>query len=105
MYRIGPVLGVLVAVTVGCGEVGRALNKGGDTTCGVYLEQDAEDQRTTITKFLEERRRGDAEFTPATIDVARGGVNMLCSIPANTDVAIRDATFVGKLDVRVTPTR
>ncbi|MGW6422796.1 hypothetical protein ACWF82_08975 [Nocardia sp. NPDC055053] len=95
----------LAATTASCADIDRALNRGGDTSCHDYLDQDADTQRVTITKFIQERRGSDEELTAATIDVARGGVTMLCSIPANADVAIEDATFAGKLDIRITPTR
>ncbi|WP_446225912.1 hypothetical protein ACTWPB_13070 [Nocardia sp. IBHARD005] len=90
--------------TTGCADLERALNRGGDTLCHDYLDQNADDQRMTITKFIQERRNNDGDLPPATIDVARGGVNMLCSIPSNADVPIEDATLKG-LEIRIIPTR
>ncbi|MFD4440966.1 hypothetical protein ACFWPK_14475 [Nocardia sp. NPDC058519] len=90
--------------TTSCGDLERALNRGGATPCRDYLDQDADDQRLTITKFIQDRRNNNEDLTPATIDVARGGVNMLCSIPSNADVPIEDATLKG-IEIRITPTR
>ncbi|MET9213276.1 MULTISPECIES: hypothetical protein [unclassified Nocardia] len=96
---------VLIAGAAGCADIDRALNRGGDTTCRDYLDQNADTQRTTIEKFIKERRGSDENLTDGTIEVARGGVTMLCSLPANADTPIEDATFSSKFDIRITPTR
>ncbi|MFD3702709.1 hypothetical protein ACFWUP_06135 [Nocardia sp. NPDC058658] len=90
--------------TAGCGDIERALNRGGATPCGDYLDQDADTQRLTITKFIQDRRDNSEDLSPATVDVARGGINMLCSIPSNADVPIENATLTG-LEIRIPPTR
>lgn len=99
------VLLVSGAASAGCADIDRVLNRGGDTTCGDYLEQDADTQRVTVRKFIQERRGGDGELGDGPIEVARGGLTMLCSLPANTEVSIEDATFSSKFEIRVTPTR
>ncbi|WP_189029491.1 hypothetical protein [Nocardia rhizosphaerihabitans] len=92
--------GLIVAVlggAAGCGEVEKAVNKGGDTRCSEYTAQDSAKKHTTVTKFLEEERGDDASIDQNTVDLAVAAINLMCSAQANPDTPIREADLTGVL--------
>lgn len=83
---------VALALT-GCSDIEKALNKGGDTPCRDYVEQDQETKRVTITKFLEEQH-GQAP-TGTNVDLSMAAVDGLCTVQANADTPIERADLAG----------
>lgn len=45
----------------GCNDIERALNRGGDTPCKDYVQQDPDTKRMTITKFIKQNSGIDSE--------------------------------------------
>jgi acid stress chaperone HdeA len=87
----------LSAVYVGgCSDVEEAVNKGGDTPCSDYLEDDADDRRVTVTKFLKEDGNGN-EPAGTAVDAAIIAIDLLCSAQQNADTPIKDADLAGIL--------
>lgn len=82
----------------GCGQVEEAVNKGGDTPCSDYTEQDADKKRITVTKFLDEER-GDESSAPDrdAVDLAIAAIDLMCGAQANPDTPIREADLTGIL--------
>lgn len=77
----------------GCTEIEQALNKGGDTPCREYVAQDADTQRVTITKFLEEQQ--GQKPTGTNVDLSIAAVNGLCTVQSNADTPIERADLAG----------
>ncbi|MFB7874554.1 hypothetical protein ACFC06_04830 [Nocardia sp. NPDC056064] len=92
----GMILAVLGAST-GCGEVEKAVNKGGDTPCSEYTAQDGDKKNTTVTKFLEEKRDDNAAPDQNTVDLAVAAIDLMCGAQANPDTPIREADLSGVL--------
>ncbi|MEU4341988.1 hypothetical protein AB0H00_12075 [Nocardia sp. NPDC023852] len=90
---------VTTAAVVGCGdEAKKAVNRGGDTKCSEFVAQDADKQRITVTKFLEQERSGNAPPSEdRTIDAAVAAIELMCSAQANPDTPIRKADLSGVL--------
>ncbi|ONM50086.1 hypothetical protein [Nocardia donostiensis] len=82
-------------VSSGCTDIERALNKGGDTPCREYIEQDPDTKRTTITKFVKEQTTDDREPAGTTVDATIVAVDMLCGAQANADTPIKNADVAG----------
>ncbi|MBJ8340765.1 hypothetical protein JGU71_17880 [Antrihabitans sp. YC3-6] len=80
----------------GCSDVEEAVNKGGDTPCSDYLEDDADDRRVTVTKFLKEDGNGN-EPAGTAVDAAIIAIDLLCSAQQNADTPIKDADLTGIL--------
>ncbi|MEV0106414.1 hypothetical protein AB0H42_08735 [Nocardia sp. NPDC050799] len=91
--RAGLLIAAAVLTLTGCTEIERAMNKGGDTPCREYVEQDQKTQRVTITKFLEEQQ--GAEPSGTNVDLSIAAVNALCSVQANADTPIERADVAG----------
>lgn len=91
--RAGLLIAAAVLALAGCTEIERAMNKGGDTPCREYVEQDQQTQRVTITKFLEEQQ--GAEPSGTNVDLSIAAVNALCSVQANADTPIERADVAG----------
>ncbi|WP_327150922.1 hypothetical protein [Nocardia sp. NBC_01329] len=91
--RAGLMIAAAVLALAGCTEIERVMNKGGDTPCREYVQQDQKTQRVTITKFLEEQRGG--EPTGTNVDLSIAAVNALCSVQANADTPIERADVAG----------
>ncbi|MGW5381106.1 hypothetical protein [Nocardia sp. NPDC003963] len=91
--RAGLMIAAAVFALTGCTEIERAMNKGGDTPCREYVQQDQKTQRVTITKFLEEQQGG--EPTGTNVDLSIAAVNALCSVQANADTPIERADVAG----------
>ncbi len=89
----------------GCGDVDRAVNRGGDTTCQDYLRQGAQEQQITVTKYLQQRRGNSEQPNNTLVSLARGGIDMLCAAPPNADVPIKNATLRMKFSIQTPPTR
>lgn len=85
-------------VATGCDQVEEAVNRGGDTPCNEYIAQDAEDQRTTVTKYLEDERGSAPE--PTTVDAAMGAIDLMCRAQADASTPIRNADLAGILAPR-----
>ncbi|MBL1079399.1 hypothetical protein JK358_33835 [Nocardia sp. 2] len=92
-----PVIAAAFAVTLlsGCTDVARALNKGGDTTCSEYLNQNADDQRMTITKAIKQQTGNDAEPAGTQVDITMASVQALCQVQANSETPIKNADIAG----------
>lgn len=43
----------------GCSAVEKAINKGGDTTCGEFNSHNDEKQRSAVAKMLEDKKGGE----------------------------------------------
>lgn len=100
--RFGPMkkliaLGIIAAAlsAAGCSEVETTLNKGGDTSCADYLKQDAHTQRVTVTKFLKQRNGTNDDPAGTAVDLTMSAVAGLCSVQANRDTAIKNASLIG----------
>ncbi|MFC6010432.1 hypothetical protein [Nocardia lasii] len=90
----GMILAVVGGV-VGCGEVEKAVNRGGDTKCSEYTKQDADKKDTTVTKYLEEDGGENNPPNQNTIDLAVAAIDLMCGAQANPDTPIRDADLAG----------
>ncbi|WP_280400355.1 hypothetical protein [Nocardia carnea] len=90
-------IGLMIAATAlalaGCTEIEKAMNKGGDTPCREYVEQDQETKRITITKFLEEQH--GQQPTGTNVDLSMAAVDGLCTVQANADTPIERADLAG----------
>ncbi|WP_454197413.1 hypothetical protein [Nocardia sp. Marseille-Q1738] len=97
--RLGiAVLAVLAVCAAGCGdEPQKVVNKGGDTPCNEFVAQDAEKQRITTEKFLEQEREGDGTPDARTVDAAIAAIELMCTAQANPDTPIRKADLTGIL--------
>ncbi|WP_067686108.1 hypothetical protein [Nocardia jejuensis] len=84
-----------VTLLSGCTEVAKALNKGGDTKCSEYLTQNADDQRMTITKFIQQQSGNDATPPGTQVDLSMAAVQGLCQVQANGDTPIKNADIAG----------
>ncbi|MGK8522466.1 hypothetical protein ACRS6B_13315 [Nocardia asteroides] len=95
--RLG--IAVLAALAVGAGGCGdepaKIVNKGGDTPCNEFVAQDAEKQRITTEKFLEQEREGDGKPDATTVDAAIAAIELMCAAQANPDTPIRKADLTG----------
>ncbi|MGW0180670.1 hypothetical protein [Nocardia sp. NPDC003345] len=91
--RTGLMIAAAALALAGCTEIEQALNKGGDTPCREYVQQDQKTKRVTITKFLEEQL--GREPTGTNVDLSMAAVDGLCSVQANTDTPIERADIAG----------
>lgn len=91
--RFGLLIAAAALVLTGCTEIEQAMNKGGDTPCREYIEQDQETKRITITKFLEEQH--GQQPTGTNVDLSMAAVDALCSVQANADTPIERADLAG----------
>jgi acid stress chaperone HdeA len=80
----------------GCQEVEQAINQGGDTSCKDYLQQNSDDQRVTITKFVKQRANNDHEPSGTAVDATMVAVQFLCSSQRNADTQIKNANLSGR---------
>lgn len=81
----------------GCSEAEKAVNPGGDTKCSDFANQDREKKRVTVTKFLEQERRGESAPTDETLDASIVTIELMCSAQANPDTPIKKADLTGVL--------
>ncbi|WP_327117193.1 hypothetical protein OHB12_06810 [Nocardia sp. NBC_01730] len=89
---------VTTAAVVGCGdETKKVVNRGGDTKCSEFVAQDADKQRITVTKFLEERNGDPSPSDDRTIDGVTAAIEAMCSVQANPSTPIREADLSGVL--------
>ncbi|WP_069161045.1 hypothetical protein [Nocardia altamirensis] len=103
MNKTGSILLAAAAAALllgGCGEDAKKLvNKGGDTPCTEFLAQDADKQRITVTKFLEQER--GSTTSPATdattVDAAIASIKLMCTAQANPSTPISKADLTGIL--------
>ncbi|WP_149359872.1 hypothetical protein [Lolliginicoccus suaedae] len=70
---------------------GCASNSGGDTTCAEFVEQSAEEQRETISTYIQEQTGNDAEPAAIAENAAMAAINGLCAVEGNDDTPIREA--------------
>lgn len=82
-------------LSAGCTQVEEAVNKGGDTPCSDYTDQDADKKRITVTKYLDED--SDASPERETVDLAIAAIDLMCGAQANPDTPIREADLSGIL--------
>ncbi|MCP2289501.1 hypothetical protein ACFYT3_25360 [Nocardia amikacinitolerans] len=82
-------------LAAGCAEAEKAVNKGGDTPCSEFVEQDADKKRTTVTKFLEQERSGQEAPDDRMVDAAIASIELMCTAQANPDTPIRKADLTG----------
>ncbi|MFG1793523.1 hypothetical protein [Nocardia sp. NPDC049149] len=103
MNKTGSIVLTALAATLllgGCGDDAKKLvNKGGDTPCTEFLAQDADKQRITVTKFLEQEQRGNnSSATDATrVDAAIASIKLMCTAQANPSTPISKADLTGIL--------
>ena len=76
-----------LAALTGCGAMDP--NKGGDTTCGDYMEMAPEDQREVITTFLDEKGQSDPAGMEVTLN--QEAAKLYCSTVGQTSDPIRNA--------------
>lgn len=100
--RTAPALLGIVAVAAlgaglltGCSDVKQALNKGGDTPCSEYVQQDADTQRMTVTKFVKEQSGDDHEPAGTVVDASMAAVGFLCANQRNAETPIKKADLPG----------
>ncbi|WP_024805069.1 hypothetical protein [Nocardia sp. BMG51109] len=86
---------VATALLSGCGDVEKALNKGGDTPCGDYVKQDQDTKRTTVTKFVKEQTGTENEPSGTQVDLTIAAVEFLCGNQRNADTPIENADVAG----------
>ncbi|WP_280490883.1 hypothetical protein [Nocardia asiatica] len=90
------VLAALAVAGGGCGdEPEKIVNKGGDTPCNEYVAQDADKQRVTTEKFLEQEREDSGTPDARTVDAAIAAIKLMCAAQANPDTPIRKADLTG----------
>ncbi|MFR9749595.1 hypothetical protein ACL02S_01015 [Nocardia sp. 004] len=93
--RTGLGVATIAMVLAGCTDIERALNRGGDTPCSEYIEQDQDTKRMTITKFIKERNGTDNEPAGTVVDATMVSVNVLCGTQVNAETPIRNADVAG----------
>ncbi|APE35142.1 hypothetical protein BOX37_15635 [Nocardia mangyaensis] len=102
--NVGATMLAAAAVAVlatGCAEVEEAVNKGGDTPCTEYIEQDADKKRITVTKYLDEERGNGGEAPDrTTVDLAIAAIDLMCGAQADPETPIREADLSGILSPR-----
>ena len=91
--RTGLIIAAAAFALTGCSEIEHALNKGGETPCRDYLEQDSEKKRLTITKYLEDELGRQPSGT--NVDLSMATVEGLCNVQANADTPINHADLAG----------
>lgn len=67
------------------------VTSGGDTRCGDFVAEDADDQRTITEEYLAERLGSDREVPPAEVDAAVAVIVVFCAIDGNDERTIREA--------------
>ncbi|WP_067824535.1 hypothetical protein [Nocardia inohanensis] len=88
-------IGVAGAALAGCSEAEKVVNKGGDTPCSEFVQQDAEKQRVTTRKFLEQEQNRTTEPDSDTVDTAIATIKLMCEAQANPDTPIKKADLTG----------
>ncbi|MQY22170.1 hypothetical protein [Nocardia macrotermitis] len=89
------VIGVAATLLSGCGDVQKALNKGGDTACSDYVKQDQDTQRVTITKFVKQQTGSEHEPAGTVVDATIVQVNFLCGNQRDSSTPIKKADVAG----------
>lgn len=84
-----------VLLAAGCAEAEKAVNKGGDTPCSEFVQQDAEKQRVTVRKFLEQEQSATTEPSVDTVDAAIVTIKLMCEAQANPDTPVKQADLTG----------
>ncbi|MFF0544073.1 hypothetical protein ACWEVD_16310 [Nocardia thailandica] len=88
--------GALAATLLtGCTEVETLVNRGGDTPCSEYVNQDADTKRITITKALKQKLGTDNEPSGTSVDSMIVQVDLLCATQRNTETPIKNADVAG----------
>ncbi|MFC9898066.1 hypothetical protein ACFVMC_30620 [Nocardia sp. NPDC127579] len=85
----------LAVLLVGCTDVKKALNRGGDTPCSEYVTQDQDTKRMTITKFVQQRTGEKNEPAGTVVDATLFQVDLLCGNQRNTETTIANADVAG----------
>ncbi|WP_147471660.1 hypothetical protein [Nocardia stercoris] len=62
-----------------------------DVTCREYLTQNADQKRLIVAKVIQEYDPGAGEPAAGFVDLARGGVDLLCSFPSNSGLRVSEA--------------
>ncbi len=73
----------LAALLSGCAD-----DKGGDTTCGDFLGQDAKTQKETVTDYLKSE---DSATSGANVNMTLVGITAYCNTVGDADSPISDA--------------
>ncbi|MFE3442898.1 hypothetical protein ACFXNW_07695 [Nocardia sp. NPDC059180] len=79
----------------GCNDIERALNRGGDTPCREYVQQDPDTKRMTITKFIKQNSGIDQEPAGTAVDATIIQVDLLCGAQRNAETPIKNADVAG----------
>ncbi|NUS42645.1 MAG: hypothetical protein HOQ24_02965 [Mycobacteriaceae bacterium] len=84
-----------IAGIVGCSDVEKTLNKGGDTSCREYLGMDDHDKRVTVTKALQQQSGSKDDPSGTSVDLGMSAVQLLCAVQANSETPIKNADVPG----------
>ncbi|MBL1074141.1 hypothetical protein JK358_07005 [Nocardia sp. 2] len=90
-------LAVALALLPGCDKAEEIVNKGGDTPCSEFIQQDSEKQRVTVRKFLEQEQNTTTEPAADTVDAAILTIRLMCEAQANPETPIKEADLTGIL--------
>ncbi|AYF79561.1 hypothetical protein D7D52_32250 [Nocardia yunnanensis] len=85
------------ALISGCEQTKEAVNKGGDTPCSEFVQQDQDKQRVTVRKYLSQDSKVSGTPDPNTVDGSIAAIELMCKAQANPDTQIRDADLTGVL--------
>ncbi|WP_280455139.1 hypothetical protein, partial [Nocardia brasiliensis] len=93
--QAGLAIAAVALMLAGCSDVERAVNKGGDTKCSDYVQQDQDKKRVTITKFVKQQTNDDHEPAGTVVDATMVSVDLLCGGQRNADTPIKNADVAG----------
>lgn len=80
---------LVLASLAGCSSGPLSKNKGGDTTCGDYMEMPPEEQREVITTFLDDK--GQPEPVGMDVTLRLEASKLYCSTVGQAGDPIRNA--------------
>ncbi|QLY27660.1 hypothetical protein H0264_19505 [Nocardia huaxiensis] len=86
-----------LGVLSGCDKAEEIVNKGGDTPCSEFRQQDSEKQKITVRKFLEQEQNTTTEPGADTVDAAILTIGLMCEAQANPETPIKEADLTGIL--------
>ncbi|MBF6331441.1 hypothetical protein [Nocardia transvalensis] len=92
------IVAVLAAVALGgCEKAQEVTNKGGDTPCSEFVQQDNGKQHVTVRKYLEQDNKTTSAPNDQTVDRAVTAIGLMCKAQSNPDTPIRNADLTGIL--------
>ncbi|MFF0490215.1 hypothetical protein ACWDSJ_12200 [Nocardia sp. NPDC003482] len=81
----------------GCEQTKEAVNKGGDTPCSEFVQQDNDKQHVTVRKYLEQDNKTNGKPDDQLVDRSVTAIQLMCKAQANPDTQIRNADLTGIL--------